>query len=151
MPALPLTVLKRTGARTGATRAERELALPPPTSPGDPSRPEDAVLEGQAALARAEIEKAQGCFQRAVRARPDDPDYASYFGWTQVLSGDRSNGIARLMAAMRDHPQSMRPLFFLGLAAARDGDLARARALLQEATRRAPEDVEVQVALSSVS
>jgi DNA-binding response OmpR family regulator len=116
----------------------------------DTHRPEDAFLEGQAALALGDVARALRCFESAAAARPKDPDYASYWAWAQILSGDKT-GVQRLVIAMREHPQSMRPLFFLGLCSARDGDVAKARALLEEASRRAPGDVEVAMALSSVN
>ena len=44
----------------------------------------------------------------------------------------------------------MRPLFFIALSAAAEGDHERAKSLLQECVRRAPEDREVRVALSAL-
>ncbi len=113
------------------------------------ARDEDAFLEGQQALAAADPDKARACFARAVESRPGDAEFESYLGWAEVLTGD-ANGVARLMNVMREHPQSMRPLFFLGLVAAKDGDAARARSLLQECVRRAPLDIEVAAALTSL-
>jgi hypothetical protein len=134
-----------------ALRAAYNATLKPLTAqPQRVSGPEDAFLEGQQALADGAIVRALGCFELAVASRPSDPDYVSYLGWSQVLSGDRAHGIACLMSALRAHPQAMRPVFFLGMVAAQDGDAARARALLEECTRRSPDNAEVKVALSAL-
>ena len=122
--------------------------LPPvvPKSPG----PEDAFLAGQIALGDGDIARALSCFEDAVKTRAEDAEYKSWLAWARVLSGDVASGIKGLMSAMRDHPQSMRPMFFLGLHAARCGEHEKARALLVECTRRSPHDLEVQAALSSL-
>lgn len=134
----------------------------PPTTPAPPQpqaltpappRPaagEDAFLRGQAALSEGALVRALGCFELAMAARPQDPDYLAYHAWTLVLSGAREEGLTRLRRALRAHPQAMRPLFFLALAAAAEGDREHARALLLECVRRAPEDLEVRLALSSM-
>jgi CheY-like chemotaxis protein len=135
-----------------ALRAAYDTTLKPLSPPPRrASGPEDAFLEGQQALADGAILRALGCFELAVASRPADPDYVSYLGWSQVLSGDRKHGIACLMSALRAHPQAMRPVFFLGMVAAQDGDAARARALLEECARRSPDDAEVMVTLSALS
>lgn len=112
--------------------------------------PEDALLEGQLALENGDLARALECFESAVGARADDPEYKSWLAWARVLSGDVAGGIKGLISAMRDHPQAMRPMFFLGLHAARTGDVDKARALLVECTRRSPHDVEIQAALSAL-
>jgi CheY-like chemotaxis protein len=137
-----------------------DAMLPPPPAPPSPrpanapavvaSKNEDAFLEGTAALESGDVARALACFQAAAASRPDDPEYQSYLGWAQVLAGDKT-GMTRLLETMRDHPQAMRPLFFLGLVAAQDGDSTRAKKLLAECVRRAPLDVEVAAALHALS
>jgi tetratricopeptide (TPR) repeat protein len=123
-----------------------ELAPPAPRVHG----PEEAFLDGQLALTAGEIDKARACFEDALRARPKDAEYMSWLAWARILGGDPTAGVKELMGAMREHPQSMRPMFFLGLHAARNGEKDRARALLLECARRSPHDVEVQAALGAL-
>lgn len=172
-PALPaareLWALLDDARATFASDAAREAydgALAPKAAPapagGDQGRDqardqarkqaslEDSFLRGQQALASGELVLALGCFELALASRPDDTEYESYLGWTQVLTGDEPGGIQRLMGAMRRHPQAMRPLFFLALCAARSGDTDKARSLLEECVRRSPHDVEVRTALEAM-
>lgn len=123
---------------------------PPPSPPASRAAGEDAFLEGQASLADGQVARALGFFEVALATRPNDPDYAAYFAWALFLSGARNEGLNRLMGALRAHPQSMRPLFFIAMSAAADGETGRARALLKECVRRAPDDIEVQLALTSM-
>lgn len=120
-----------------------------PTAPAV-AGPEGAFLDGQLALTNDDLLRAHACFEKAVAQRPNDAEYKSWLAWVRVLSGDSAGGIVALMSAMREDPQSMRPIFFLGLYAARSGELDKARALLLECTRRSPHDVEVQAALSAL-
>lgn len=133
-----------------STPAPPTAGTPPAPAPPRPVAGEDAFLRGQAALLEGALVQALGCFELALATRPRDPDYLAYHAWTLVLSGARDDGLRRLMNALRAHPQAMRPLFFLALAAAAEGDRQRARSLLLECVRRAPEDLEVRLALSSV-
>ncbi|MBI1944165.1 MAG: response regulator [Deltaproteobacteria bacterium] len=138
-----------------AEAVPRPPGLPPPPPLAAAPAPrraagEDAFLQGQTALAEGALTLALGCFELAVASRPNDPDYLAYHAWTLVLSGAKNEGLGRLMNALRAHPQSMRPLFFIALSAASEGDQARAKSLLQECVRRAPEDLEVRLALSSL-
>ncbi len=112
---------------------------------------EDDYLSGQQALADGAIETALVCFTRACAQRPNDADYASYRSWALILNNDEAAGKRGLVDAASKHPQAMRPVFFMGLNAARLGDLDRARALLLECKRRCPDDVEVHVTLASLS
>ena len=45
------------------------------------------------------------------------------------------------------HPEAVRPQFFRGLLAMRDGDVAGARRHLSDCVARAPHDVEIMTAL----
>jgi DNA-binding response OmpR family regulator len=111
--------------------------------------PEDAFLEGQLALSKNDVKRALVCFESAVAMRRDDAEYKSWLAWGRVLSGD-VKGVDELLAVMGEHPQSMRPIFFLGLHAVRSGEVDMARGLLQECLRRSPHDVEIQAALSAL-
>jgi CheY-like chemotaxis protein len=127
----------------------------PPPSPVEvrksQAQPEDSFLRGQQALAAGDFVVALGCFELALASKPKDPEYQSYLGWTLVLSGDTPGGVARLMDAKRAHPQATRPQFFLAMCAARRGDVARARSLLEECARKSPHDVEIKAALSALA
>jgi DNA-binding response OmpR family regulator len=112
--------------------------------------PEDAFLDGQLALKNGDVERALVCFESAVAMRRDDAEYKSWLAWGRILSGDVQGGVDGLLAAMGEHPQSMRPIFFLGLHAARSGEVDKARGLLRECVRRSPHDVEIQEALSAL-
>jgi DNA-binding response OmpR family regulator len=133
-------------------RAAYDASLPPPTglAPRFAVAAEEAFLDGQSALAAGDLVRACACFSVAAEAEPDDPNYAAYFGWTLIISGSRTDGEKRLVQAVKDHPQGMRPLFFMGLLAAEDGHVARAKQLLEECARRAPDDIEVRVALEAL-
>jgi CheY-like chemotaxis protein len=138
----------------GDLRAAYDASLAPVPVPAPPrtqtASHEDAFLEGQQALASDRIDHALSCFARAVSGRPEDPDYLAYLGWSEILVGKRDEGFQRLALTTRVHPQAMRPVFFMGMLAARDGDLDRARALLTECRRRSPEDIELEVALNAL-
>ena len=127
-------------------------ALRPVEKAARAPKPEADFLEGQMHLSQANMPAARQCFERCVRAWPNDPDYVAYLGWVVLLEGVEPpmRGIAILQSASQAHPQAMRSLFFLGLAAQRMNDLVEARAFLTEAARRAPDDVEVQMCLSSL-
>jgi DNA-binding response OmpR family regulator len=123
-----------------------ELPPPAPRVHG----PEEAFLDGQLALTGGDIPKARACFEAALGMRAHDAEYKSWHAWSRILDGDAATGIKELMGAMREHPQSMRPMFFLGMHAARNGEKDKARALLLECARRSPHDVEVQAALGAL-
>lgn len=146
---------RQTFSDPAARRAYDATHAPRPAAAGAPevraqASLEDSFLRGQEALAAGELVVALGCFELALASKPDDAEYQSYLGWTQVLTGDGTGGVARLMGAMRTHPQAMRPLFFLALCAARDSDADKACSLLEECVRRSPHDVEVRTALEAM-
>lgn len=123
-----------------------ELPPPAPRVHG----PEEAFLDGQLALSSGDIVRARACFEAALALRARDAEYQSWHAWSRILDGDPATGVKELMGAMREHPQSMRPMFFLGMHAARNGEKDKARALLLECARRSPHDVEVQAALGAL-
>ena len=136
-----------------AARELYDLSLepPPPRRAAPPMDPEQAFLDGQLQLGLGSPEAARDAFERAVSARPNDPDFNAWLAWSTILCGDDEVfALDILETAARAFPQAMRPVFFLGLAARRRGDLAQARDQLREAVRRAPFDLEVKAALASV-
>lgn len=109
---------------------------------------EEQFWRGRLALDAGDHATALACFQAVLSSRSDDPDFQSYLGWTEVLCGDVDAGLVRLEQARQAHPQALRPLVHLALAAARGGDAVRAHVLLAECQRRSPHDLEVKRALS---
>ena len=72
--------------------------------------------------------------------------------WLVILSGeDELFALDVLETAARAFPQAMRPVFFLGLAAKRRGDLVLAHAHLAEAVRRSPHDREARAVLAALA
>lgn len=130
-----------------------DLALEPPAPKRapPPMAPEQAFLDGQLQLGLGSVEAARDAFERAVSARPNDPDFNAWLAWSAILCGDdEAFALDVLETASRAFPQAMRPVFFLGLAARRRGDIAQARTYLAEAARRAPLDLEAKAALGSL-
>jgi CheY-like chemotaxis protein len=120
-----------------------------PTPP--PPAAEDAFLQGQVALAAGDVTRARAWFGAAVQANEHDANYQAYLAWAEITTGDRSIGTQRLHATLHLHPQSVRPLYFLGLLALNDGDHARARELLTECVRRSPGDRDLLNALHTLA
>ncbi len=112
-------------------------------------RPEQDFLDGQMSLALGDVEGARDAFERAVAGKQGDSEYIAYLGWAIILEGKEplTTGIAKLHEALHYNPQAMRPVFFMGLAAQRAGDIATARSWMEEAMRRAPDDADVKSAL----
>lgn len=112
-------------------------------------RPEQDFLDGQMSLSLGDFESAREAFERAVAARPNDAEYVAFLGWATILEGRQplTVGIDLLHRALRANPQSMRPVFFMGLAAQQAGDVETARSWMEEAHRRAPDDPDVKAAL----
>ena len=108
---------------------------------------EERFLLGQLALADGKLEAASGYFDEAVKESPDDPEYGAHLAWVQILMGERDLGLSRLSAIQERHPEAVRPQFFRGLLAMRDGDVAGARRHLSDCVARAPHDVEIMTAL----
>lgn len=127
-------------------------AARPPSAPAGASvSPEQSFLDGQLALDAGDPVRARESFEEATRARPNDPDYNAWLAWASILSGeDERFALDILDTAARAYPEAMRPVFFLGLAARRRGDVEKARAHLAEAVARAPADVGARRALQEL-
>ena len=114
------------------------------------SKSGNVVAAATLMLSHGEVPQARAVLEPWFTANPDDVEAAALRGHLAILSGDRKEGIKQLMGAARQHPQAVKPMYYLALLAHADGDAARARALLDECVRRAPEDKDVLVALSTL-
>lgn len=116
------------------------------------ARAEQSFLRGRTALARGELDAARMYFEMAVAARPTEPDYVAYLGWTVFQSGEawHARGRSILEAAANVSPTAMRAAFFLGLADEHAGAPSAALVHLREAARRCPDDPDVMAALARV-
>jgi tetratricopeptide (TPR) repeat protein len=114
--------------------------------------PEQAFLDGQIALQRGELRTACAAFETALRAKPNDPDMNAWHAWASILAGDDEvMAMDVLETAARAYPEAMRPVYFLGLAAQRRGDLEQAKVHLADACARAPFDLEVRSARAALA
>lgn len=128
------------------------LDPPAPRRPSPQMAPEQSFLDGQLQLGLGNPHGAKEAFERAAAARPNDPDFNAWLAWSTILCGeDELFALDVLETAARAFPQAMRPVFFLGLAARRRGDLAAARAHLAEAARRSPHDLEARAVLAGLA
>jgi DNA-binding response OmpR family regulator/tetratricopeptide (TPR) repeat protein len=111
-----------------------------------------SFLEGRIALQGNDLQTARACFEKAVEHAPDDVEYSSHLAWVEFLEGAaRIDGaVTQLREAAAAHPNSMRPLLLLGLAAERLGFPAAAVEPLREALHRTPDDPEVMSAILRV-
>ena len=130
---------------------DASIEPPAPPRPAPAVAPEQAFLDGQLQLGLGDPQGAREAFERAVAARPNDPDFNAWLAWASILCGDdEAFALDILETAARAFPQAMRPVFFLGLAAKRRGAVAQARTHLTEAARRSPRDVEARAVLASL-
>ncbi|MBI1946480.1 MAG: response regulator [Deltaproteobacteria bacterium] len=128
------------------------LDPPAPRRPSPQVAPEQAFLDGQVQLGLGNPQGAKEAFERAVAVRPNDPDFNAWLAWAAILAGeDELFALDVLETAARAFPQAMRPVFFLGLAAKRRGDLVMAHAHLAEAVQRSPHDLEARAVLAGVA
>ncbi|OGQ13539.1 MAG: hypothetical protein A2138_15980 [Deltaproteobacteria bacterium RBG_16_71_12] len=128
------------------------LDPPAPKRPAPQMAPEQAFLDGQLQLGLGNLQGAKEAFERAAAARPNDPDFNAWLAWAAILCGeDELFALDVLETAARAFPQAMRPVFFLGLAAKRRGDLVLAHAHLAEAVRRSPHDREARAVLAALA
>jgi tetratricopeptide (TPR) repeat protein len=129
-----------------ARRQAYDASLPPPLTIDDEPGTEESVeidagfLEGRVLLAQRDFAGARLAFERAVASRPDDVEFQAFLGWASVLDPavERGVGVPMLQKARDAQPHAMRPLFFLGLAAAQEGRRDEAADLLQQASRMDP-------------
>ena len=142
----------------GTHRKAYDATLPPIVNYSDDEGTEESVeievgfLKGRVLLAQEDFTGARIEFEQAIKARPDDVEFKAFLGWVNVLdeSVERGKGEAILKDARQHHPQAVRPLLFLGLAADRSGRQEEAQQWLQEALMIDPDNREVQQALAAV-
>jgi CheY-like chemotaxis protein len=113
---------------------------------------ESHFLEGKLALAGGDLVAAKEGFEAAVAYDSENLEYRSHLSWVYFLEGAAlvDGAMGALRAAAHANPSDMRPMLLLGQAQERLGGLADAKASLEEALRRCPDDPEVQRALRRV-
>lgn len=131
------------------TLEEREQALKDASAVELDIDADEALLEGKLALSRGDAESARQAFERAAAHAPDNVEFKSYLAFTELLEGAAlmERALEALKSAAATAPEAMRPALLVGLAYEQLGRLDEARAALEEAERRAPENPEVEAAL----
>lgn len=132
-------------------RYDESLAQPPPpaaarTSSSSPSQ----LLAAKELIVLGSFAEAIAVVDACLAERPDDLEALAMRAYVGALSGDREASLPKLVDVARRHPQSARPLYYLGLLALAERDFGRARHFLAESQRRAPDDVDVAQALRLV-
>jgi arylsulfatase A-like enzyme/Flp pilus assembly protein TadD len=124
------------GAQARAT-FERVLAINPESS---------VPLEnlGVLALERGDLPQARGYFDRAVKAAPNSSRAHAGVGNVAMRAGDHPAAFAAWVRAVQLDPTNFEALYNLGVNLARDGDLTRARPVLEQFLKTAPEALYAQ-------
>jgi CheY-like chemotaxis protein len=110
---------------------------------------EGNYIRGRILLIDKQYANAREAFVAAVIKRPGDVDALAFLGWTTILIAKLppERGMALLEAATALNPQAVRPYFFLGLAAFRNGAYEESMSLMVQAIRRCPDDTEITSAI----
>jgi CheY-like chemotaxis protein len=116
------------------------------TSSSSPSQ----LLAAKELIVLGSFAEAIAVVDACLAERPDDLEALAMRAYVGALSGDREASLPKLVDVARRHPQSARPLYYLGLLALAERDFGRARHFLAESQRRAPDDVDVAQALRLV-
>ena len=100
---------------------------------------ETLTLAGSALLRAGDVQRAQAVFQRAVKARPDDPSARTALAMMQMSRGESGAGLAGLQSAAAGEQASMADL---ALVAARmsQSDPKGALAALDRLQRKDPDN-----------
>lgn len=91
-------------------------------------------------LRRGAAEKAEHAFKRALRLKPEDAQINLNYAYMLQRTGRNAEAIERLEVALNDlsYRETSKILNNLGYALMQEGELDRAVAVLEEASRRAP-------------
>ncbi|OLD61802.1 MAG: hypothetical protein AUI53_04200 [Acidobacteria bacterium 13_1_40CM_2_60_7] len=118
----------------------------------DPNLDLAFFLLGQTHLVGGELDPAEACFKSAVRLKPDSTLYYNYLARVYEQKGSPFHDAAvqateRVLAL---DPKDVESRERMAKWAKEAGDLARARALLEEVVADAPTEISVRVLLASI-
>ncbi len=99
---------------------------------------EQFAAAGKSAAARQKYQAAADTASHALEVKPDLALAESYRGLALWHLGRREEGLDRLYAAVRLHPETIEPHLFLGQVLAEDGRLPEARKALEIGVRLSP-------------
>jgi VWFA-related protein len=156
--AMPAAAAAPAGAVRATPRSASEIVslgggviAPKPKSESSlPEAGRKQAAEGWEAYQKGDVEKARGLLQ-AVSGQPGAPPWTFYvLGWTELAAGESGPAASNWEKVRGAVPQFEAVYFDLADAYQRQGELARAIAVLRDAEARWPKDVEVYSALGVI-
>ena len=129
-------------------RARYDAALPTAVSAVRP--PASKLLEAQVMVTAGALQAAELTLHEYLADHPTDVEGIALLGHIALCQHDRERGMALLGEAALRSPQSVRPVYYLALLAAREGEKDEARILLAECARRSPGNVDVLRAIVDI-
>ena len=125
-------------------------AVAPKTDASMPAALRKQASDGWAAYERGDVENARTLLT-AVAAQPAAPAWTQYvLGWAQLALGEESPAAANWEKVRGTVPEFEPVYFDLADAYQRQGDFSKAIAVLREAEKRWPKDVEVYSAIGVI-
>jgi tetratricopeptide (TPR) repeat protein len=102
------------------------------------------------AQANENLDRALSLAQTAVEQAPDSPDVRDTLGWVYYKKQLPDLAIRAFEESLAKNPDNPIFHYHLGLAAAKQGNLARARRSYQEALKLKPDYTDAQQALKTI-